>query len=689
MAYDEFPGSTSPYSYIGTPDPANPGEYSQPPYTAPYPAQYDPARLVMPQPQIPPSSSPSASPYPEPPRDPNIWPHQQHAPPPPPGPSDGRINEAVTSAFGQANPSSYLPPEVLSQITATVIQQLKETGLENLQHDQHQPMQPPPRPPKQWNPTPSPYNEPASSPSPSNMAHSYPPPPPMNMGGPDATEYPPPPPASAYPSSPRAYTRPSPVPSERRESPASHVSDQSQRTDPRPRAPPRDVTVTELSTLEKIWGKLFADGKPTERLGQFLRGIAVHLIEDYPPANTIVIVPEKLQKFYEDTKVSSDPYPWHDIFDDRTSSISRLFREIEAEHHLVQNKLNERPDIPGLTPKGFERWATLMIQAHPEKEYERFQKAVLNMPINNPDNKKERFPKEIPRRLFPEAADLPLREDLDQFIIKHTGVELPPITTEDIKQVAAQRHKISTGSTASAASTPSFTERDRKQYQASAETVIDDDDEEEQKGPPRPIERQRKPYTAQAGMGKVYDGPGGHMHRRANSSSTGSATREVPLSSSVPRGGDSYVQDPVHPRSGTSNSYRPAKSAGRSRSQSRGASDYRHSESDLLGHNGGPRYGGPSSGGDYYYTSGTPNPPKDSLDDVRRYRDLDRDAEDRLYESLREREKEREKTKYHDHLPQRSTWAGEEDYYRGMLGGQGGSGPVGGGGYDYKTYGYK
>lgn len=76
------------------------------------------------------------------------------------------------------------------------------------------------------------------------------------------------------------------------------------------------------------------------------------------------------------------------------------------------------------------------------------------------------------------------------------------------------------------------------------------------------------------------------------------------------------------------------------------------------------------------------------MDDPRRYRDLDRDAEDRLYESLREREKEREKTKYHDHLPQRSTWAGEEDYYRGMLGGQGSGGPVGGG-YDYKGYGYK
>lgn len=33
-------------------------------------------------------------------------------------------------------------------------------------------------------------------------------------------------------------------------------------------------------------------------------------IEDYPPGNTLVIVPQKLQKFYKDTDVSPDAYPW-------------------------------------------------------------------------------------------------------------------------------------------------------------------------------------------------------------------------------------------------------------------------------------------------------------------------------------------------------------------------------------------
>jgi hypothetical protein len=33
-------------------------------------------------------------------------------------------------------------------------------------------------------------------------------------------------------------------------------------------------------------------------------------IEDYPPGNTIVVVPEKMQKYYADTKVPTDTYPW-------------------------------------------------------------------------------------------------------------------------------------------------------------------------------------------------------------------------------------------------------------------------------------------------------------------------------------------------------------------------------------------
>lgn len=62
--------------------------------------------------------------------------------------------------------------------------------------------------------------------------------------------------------------------SSRRESMSSHGSQKMER----PKPPSRDATVVEMTTLEKIWGKLFVNGKPTKRLGQFLRGIAMHLV---------------------------------------------------------------------------------------------------------------------------------------------------------------------------------------------------------------------------------------------------------------------------------------------------------------------------------------------------------------------------------------------------------------------------
>ena len=40
----------------------------------------------------------------------------------------------------------------------------------------------------------------------------------------------------------------------------------------------RTFSTTELSTIDQKWGRLFEnDGKPTQRLGQFLRGLANHI----------------------------------------------------------------------------------------------------------------------------------------------------------------------------------------------------------------------------------------------------------------------------------------------------------------------------------------------------------------------------------------------------------------------------
>ena len=112
-----------------------------------------------------------------------------------------------------------------------------------------------------------------------------------------------------------------------------------------------------------------------------------------------------MQRYYEETKLGNEIYPWQVIFDDRTSSISRMFREVEAQHHLAQplGKDGERPDIPGLTPKGFETWAILLIKAHPDLEFERLAKTALDMPISNPDDKKEALPKRDLKEIVSQA----------------------------------------------------------------------------------------------------------------------------------------------------------------------------------------------------------------------------------------------------------------------------------------------
>lgn len=327
---------------------------------------------------------------------------------------------------------------------------------------------------------------------------------------------------------------------------------------------------------------------------------------------------------------------------------------MEAEHHLVQEKHGERPDIPGLTPRGFQRWATLMIQANPEREYERLQKAVLNMPINNPDDKRERFPKEIPQRLFPEVPNLALRERIDQTIMRHCHLELPPITDEDISK-AARRSKPSATKNPTELGQP-VPERGRETYATSTSAIAD---EEEESTSPCPIERERQPYSAQPGGGRVYDEA--KTSRRGHTASFPTSPRpkgDFLTASPRHRRSDLYEQEPQYSRaSGPGN--RHVTENGRSRSSSRSVNvrgDYRSSESELSDH----RHSAVPSTGEYYYDPAKSNLPGDMAEDSRRYRDLDQDAEDkRFFDSIRDREREREKKRY------RSSWTDGGDYHRG------------------------
>jgi hypothetical protein len=251
------------------PDPNGYG-YSPAP---PYPSHHEQDHLNMPQPQVPrtgsraPSPNPAPYSYPEPQR-----PSSNNT-------NTGHIDDAVSSAFHNSGSTGYLSPEVLSQITATVIQQLKTTGLDNIQGSgaappRSQSQQPP------WQTDSSLQPNAESTPGiPPQRSSSIPPPSSAadNIHTGNFQPYV----SSGYASD--SYLSPKPTPEFFPESGsiASENSDRSHHSyhkAERPKPPDRDATVMEMTTLERIWGKLFEDGKATKRLGQFLRGIAVHLV---------------------------------------------------------------------------------------------------------------------------------------------------------------------------------------------------------------------------------------------------------------------------------------------------------------------------------------------------------------------------------------------------------------------------
>lgn len=251
------------------------------------------------------------------------------------------------------------------------------------------------------------------------------------------------------------------------------------------------------TVIEKRWQPLFIDGRPTLRLGQFLRGLALHLIDDYEPTCSLVVTPPKMLQFFNETKVDEEHYPWEIIFGGKVafSSLSVMYRRLVCEHHLIQNNRQEQPTVPGLTPHGFACFMTCLIQAHPNIEYDRLAKAVMNMPISNADDKTERFPKELPRRLLPLESNI----QAEQRLVSSLNHE--PHVLGEVKDAAAmppppQRPPQN-----------SFGERERQPYGQPSQysNAIDDDD---LNSPTLPIERDRKPYTAREGTGRVYTSEG-------------------------------------------------------------------------------------------------------------------------------------------------------------------------------------
>lgn len=333
--------------------------------------------------------------------------------------------------------------------------------------------------------------------------------------------------------------------------------------------------------------------------------------------------------YYEAVKLPNELYPWPStfppnldeikeltskttaVFDDERSKISRLYRELGCQHHLVQERNDEKPDIPALTPVGFERWMTLMIQAHPNEEYERLQKTVLDMPISNPDERKERFPKECSRRLFPVMEDRQIQGRIERAISEHADIDLPirshrdrspyhrpSVGTESVHRPSNARpsaapdmdfvpptHRRERSVDVESTSIPAFVgsslERERAPYSnIPVEAIIDDTNPLPM--PSQPLERERKPYSAVPGVGKAYEDEGRGWKPRSESNaskverSNSTKHRTVPVGLSGPRSVETPKPEIHQHRRAPSNTRRP-----RSPSFSRVDNDFRRSESDL------------------------------------------------------------------------------------------------------------
>lgn len=347
--------------------------------------------------------------------------------------------------------------------------------------------------------------------------------------------------------------------------------------------PPLRMATEDCTPIERKWQRLFdPDNQPLPRLGQFLRGLALHLVryalleilifsndlqvEDYEPKGSLVISPSKMLKFYEEANIQEEIYPWQSksehfavmwtmlncvaIFGKLSySSLSKIYRDMRCQHHLIQEHPADQPYIPALTPHGFQDWMTAMIQAYPDAEYERLAKAVLAMPISNADDRKERFPKELPRRLFPRAENLQAQQRCAANLSAEGVGPLRKAPTFPPPPPKAQP-----------TTTTSNLERERSPYGSQPEPRVIDS-EEELEPSSVPIERQRKPYAATPGGGKQYDD---HLKRSVTADPSIHEQRKRTQSNAAqgpfPPPNDTYYDQTGHTRSGAQGTHRRARS---------------------------------------------------------------------------------------------------------------------------------
>lgn len=349
------------------------------------------------------------------------------------------------------------------------------------------------------------------------------------------------------------------------------------------------------------------------------------------------------------------------IFSSHSSRISRVYRSLCVEHHLIQNDPGKKPQIPGLTPTGFARWMALMIQAFPDQEFDRLRKIVQNMPISNPDTN-ERFPRDLSRRLFPLSPDHSLRQALQMTIEFECELELPAMSAlppVDAPETVLPEKKVS------------FADEDG--YIPRSPTPGSDGGPD---GSPGPIpERRRAPYSTH---------PRGSRDEAFNSRERSRESRHRPSRHNRERN-HSYE------RTRESDLDRERRARNQEQYRSRDHRRHRSSLSRLRrpSDSDGP---GAVSLSEPYHSSRRRH----------RSRDYERDYRDRSRDQVEGRERvhrrgrrssllmrlrngvmatDRDRNLERDREKERDTWSGDDEYYSagtgtgtGLLGGQGGRG---------------
>ncbi|KAG4031658.1 hypothetical protein MFRU_008g00230 [Monilinia fructicola] len=428
---------------------------------------------------------------------------QPHSPQP--YPSNNNMGAAYGSDRGTAVGHDTVSPEIIAAITERVKRELfdhlKQTGgfddqprASYMQREQSERSDS-----TNQSPTPSDNRRVYTPPSPTSTTKpSFPPPPTEPMRSPPAS-----------PSSDKPFAR---------------FNDRDRGYNDRPaQKVHRTYSTVELSTIDQKWGRLFdSDSRPTERLGQFLRGLANHIVDDFAPKKSIVITPSKMAAYYGAYPIDhKEIHPYVSIFKTLSNNqISKLYQDLGCQHHLVQEDFHSGPTIPALTPLGFAHWMTIQISAYPSEESERLSKVVLALPIDADgqmvDGKPERLPKQISRHLLPDVGDRDseklMRTAISQFSddlgISHISRSKPTASSPPLRQSSpadrSQPRSVDRPESRASYSGPNSKplERERMPYAGAPSVTSESSSIEEGSG--IQIERERKPYSAQPGNGKMH-----------------------------------------------------------------------------------------------------------------------------------------------------------------------------------------